>query len=601
MGMIDGAIVIAYFIALPLFGAWVGRKTHTLREFFLAGRRFPGWLVGFSCVATVVGSYSFVKYASAGYRFGISSSQTYFNDWIWMPLFLFGWLPMLYAAGILSVPEFFRRRFSPATGTAAAVVLLLYLVGYIGINLFTIGKALEALFGIDLFLLATIVTALCLLYEFSGGQTSVILTDLVQAALLLFAGLYIFIRGIALLGGFGEWVDALPEGFLRPLPAFNEQARFNFVGVFWQDGLAGGVVFYFMNQGILLRFLSARSLAHSRRAALWVLLALMPLAAVAVSGAGWVGAAMTRRGLIAEDVPADEIFVHVTGLLTGPGMFGLVIAALLAALMSTADTLINASSAIVVNDLWQPGGSEKKKLRAARISSLAAALAGLSLVPFYRGFDSIYEAHGAFTASITPPLAVTLLLAILWPRFPPRAAFVCLVGGTLLMALSLRFPELVVPFSHGIPAEGGFKYIRAAYGVAASLLLALVATPFCRPRPLEELDGLTLWTFRMPKPAHRLRKRFHWQTTKSELPRESSLMYFAVGDLPATDSEQDQHFFAEPTALITTGRHGRRFRYGGFDADLPAGTVRIEPHEPLPAAWRKDRPLRIEAVEGDRL
>ena len=70
-----------------------------------------------------------------------------------MPLFLFGWLPILYFAGILSVPESFRRRFGPRTGVAATAVLLLYLVGYIGINLFTIGRALETLFGIDAFVL----------------------------------------------------------------------------------------------------------------------------------------------------------------------------------------------------------------------------------------------------------------------------------------------------------------------------------------------------------------------------------------------------------------------------------------------------------------
>ncbi len=498
VGLLDGLVIAVYFVAIVGFGAALGRFTTTTRDFFLAGQRFPAVLVAFSCVATVVGSYSFVKYFAAGYQYGLSSSQTYLNDWFWMPLFLFGWLPILYAARILSVPEYFHRRFDRRTGVAATAVLLLYLVGYIGINLFTIGRALEALFGVDLFVMALVVTALCMVYEWTGGQTSVIFTDLFQGGLLLVAGLLIAGLGLWHLGGFGEFARLLPAGQLRPLADFNDSSRFNFVGIFWQDGLAGGVAFYFMNQGMLMRFMSARSVAHGRRAAALVLIVLMPLAAIAVSGAGWIGSAMTAAGELPADTAPDEVFVRVTRMLAVPGVFGIVMAALLAALMSTADTLINASSALLVNDVYRPfirrGRSERHYLAAARWTSLLAAAAGLSLVPLYDSFGTIYEAHGAFTAAITPPMAVALLLAFLWRRFTPAAALATLVGGTALMFVSVRFPALVEPFAHGVPPDGGYKYIRACYGVAVSLAIALAVTPFTRPREASEIEGLTVWT-----------------------------------------------------------------------------------------------------------
>jgi SSS family solute:Na+ symporter len=549
IGALDASVIIAYFALIVGFGALLGRFTRSTRDFFLAGQRFPAWLVAFSCVATVVGSYSFVKYSAAGFRYGIASSQTYLNDWIWMPLFLFGWLPILYYSRILSVPEYFHRRFDRATGVAATVVLLLYLVGYIGINLFTIGRALESLFGIDLFVMALVVTALCMVYEWTGGQTSVIFTDLFQGALLLIAGLVIAFLGLRYLGGVGGFAEGIGRENLAPLAGFNDSPRFNFAGIFWQDAMAGGVAFYFMNQGMLMRFMSARSVGEGRRAALLVLLVLMPLAAISVSGAGWFGlAALGKEGLFA-DTAADEIFVAATDLLAAPGLYGVVMAALLAALMSTADTLINASSALLVNDVYRPflrpGKDEAHYLRAARWTSLLAAGAGLALVPLYASFGTIYEAHGAFTAAITPPMAVALLLAFVWPRFTPKAALWTLIGGTALMFLSIAVPALVAPLSHGIPADGGYKYIRAFYGVVVSTAIALTVTAFTRPKDAASIDGLTVWTLAA------LRRRFLGNDPRPGGRFKLRATARAESDEPA--EETDAPVRLEPAALDALG------------------------------------------------
>jgi SSS family solute:Na+ symporter len=230
-----------------------------------------------------------------------------------------------------------------------------------------------------------------------------------------------------------------------------------------------------MNQGILMRFLSARSVGDARKAAATVLLLLMPLAAVAVSGAGWIGRALVARGALAADTEAGDIFVTVADRILPVGLFGLVVAALVAALMSTADTLINAIATISVNDLWRPlrtlagrPPGERATLRAARLASAAATIMGFALVPVFASFGSIYRAHGAFTAAITPPLAVALVLGFCWRRFSPRAALLVMVGGSLLIALSLRWPEMVAPLAHGIDLEAGgkgYSYIRALFGL----------------------------------------------------------------------------------------------------------------------------------------
>ena len=121
--IVDIVVLVLYFIGITCFGMLFGRFTTTTKDFFMAGQRFPAWLIAFSCIATLVGSYSFVKYCQKGFEFGICSSQTYLNDWFWMPLWMFGWLPILYFMGIVTVPEYFTRRFDRRVRVAAAVVL----------------------------------------------------------------------------------------------------------------------------------------------------------------------------------------------------------------------------------------------------------------------------------------------------------------------------------------------------------------------------------------------------------------------------------------------------------------------------------------------
>ncbi len=486
IGGLDLGVVIAYFALIIGFGAWAARHSRGLTDFLLGGQRFAWWLVAFSCVATVVGSYSFVKYSAAGFRFGISSSQTYLNDWFWMPLWMFGWLPLVYYGRITSVPEYFGRRFGPLVRQVAMLLLLLYLLGYLGINFLTMGTALEAMVGWPLLASAAFAALICGIYTSHGGQTAVIFTDLLQGALLIIAGIGLFLAGVVAVGGLGAFWQGLGPDGRHALPAFNTPADFNFVGIFWQDGMAGGIAFYFINQGILLRFLSARSLAHARRAAVVVLLVLMPLAAVAVSGAGWIGRVMVAQGALPATTPAAGIFVTVADRILPAGLFGLVIAALVAALMSTADTLINAIATISVVDLWRPWqerhdrpGDDARALTAARWASGLATLAGLALVPLFASFHSIYRAHGTFTAAITPPLAVALLLAFCWKRVSSRAVLLVLVGGTGLIGVSFVWPALVVPFAHGIDLEAGgkaYSYIRALYGLVVCLLLGVAGT-----------------------------------------------------------------------------------------------------------------------------
>lgn len=526
---LDYAIMVGYFLIILGIGTWFGRMQKSTKDFFFGGQKFAWWLVAFSLVATTIGSYSFVKYSKIAYQYGLSSSQTYMNDWFWLPWFIFGWLPIIYFSRVVSIPEYFERRFNRQVRAWATGLILVYLIGYVGVNLFTMGKALHTLLGWQIFPAAVLVAAISAVYVTAGGQTSVIMTDLFQGVMLLATGILILYLGADYLGGLDGLWENLPRDHRRAFPNFNSDPSFNGVGIFWQDAMANSAMFYFLNQGVMMRFMAARSVEEGRKAALVVPVLLMPIAACVVASGGWVGKALENAGVLPPDMePASVFFIASEFLCSTPGLFGLIMAALTAALMSTVDTLITAVAAIIVNDVYKPyvnpKASDRDLLKVARITSVGVTLLGIALVPVFMMFDSIYAAHGAFTAAVTPPLVVTLLFSVFCRRFTAKAATWTLAGGMGCILASIVLPELIAPFAHGIPMESGgdrlldgarqYKYIRAFFGLSVSTLIAVVVMFFTRPESPEKYNGLVWGTIpaalkrymgsnREPRPAQR--------------------------------------------------------------------------------------------------
>jgi SSS family solute:Na+ symporter len=251
---------------------------------------------------------------------------------------------------------------------------------------------------------------------------------------------------------------------------------------------------------MIMRFLSAKSPREGRRACVFLMLVLMFLAAVAVSNAGWIGKAMVAAGLLPQDTDPQQVFVKVAAAVCQPGIFGFVMAALTAALMSTADTLLNATSAIAVNDIYRPyirpRADDKHYLVAARVVAIASAMIGLASVPLFASFKSIYRAHGAFTATTTPPMAAAVMLGAFWKRFNTAGALAAILGGAVCIVLSLVEPEVIRPFSFGVPKGGehmhAWVYQRALFGLACSMGIGIIVTLLTPAPRLESISG-TVW------------------------------------------------------------------------------------------------------------
>ncbi|HHZ80122.1 MAG TPA: sodium:solute symporter family protein [Candidatus Marinimicrobia bacterium] len=503
---LDRFVIVTYFVIVMGFGAYFGKYSKTTSDYFFGGRRFSWWLISISIVATGIGSHSFVKYSTKAYQYGFSSTMTYMNDWFFMPLFMFGWLPIIYYTRVNSIPEYFEKRFNKTARSLAMLMILVYMIGYIAIQFLTLATALYRIYSIPLMVTVVIIAVATTIYMHFGGQTSVIFTDLFQGLILIFAGLLLFFLGLnyladhTALGGLQAfWQNLTPDQKL-PLAHFNRPPDFNFVGIFWQDGIAGSIGFLFLNQGLIMRFMAARSVNEGRKAAAFNVLLVLPISAIVVSNAGWIGRAIANAvpGALPAGMEANDVFVAVTNVVSSPGVFGFIIAALCAALMSTADTLVNASSAIIVNDVYRPLAKKEandiKELKIARFTSIGVKVIAVLLVPFFNSFDSIYEAHGWFHSTFTPPLVVAVFLGIFWKRFTTPAVIATFVLGAALMILGQFFPELVKPFSHGIELRPGrgYYYIGALYNIAVCAGVGVIVSLFTKPEPMEKLKGLTL-------------------------------------------------------------------------------------------------------------
>ena len=506
-------VVCGYFLMVTFFGMYFSRFSSNINDFFFSGQRFAWWLPFVSMMATGIGSYSYLKYSEQGLKTGMNSAMGYMNEWFIIPLFFFAWLPIMYFSRIKSVPEYFERRFGRAPRYITVFILLCYIFYYIGYNLFTIGIAFEGIFGLPPLVTLPIAALLLGAYVTMGGQTAVIFTDLVQGVILYLVGFLVFGFGLFAIGGWGEFFGWLPLEHRLPFAPFREDPHFNSVGMFWGDAVAGSIAFLFLNQGFLMRFLSIRSVNEARLAGMANVLITLPLSAIVVGSVGWLAKAILQKqealGQPLEGARFLEIgdsyhtFVTVAWFVIQqhPLILGLVLAALLAALMSTIDTLINAASAIAIYDIYKPlvrpEASRRHYLKAARLASMLSTVIGLLLVVwFYRQKGTLMSIHYKGIMMIIPSVVTVLLLGLLWNRFNSRAAAIALTAGAGVSFLTLFFPEWIYPlrrFAYG-SLEGDPFYFRALFGMLITASAAVAVTLCSKPAPKSQIKGFTLDT-----------------------------------------------------------------------------------------------------------
>jgi SSS family solute:Na+ symporter len=303
----------------------------------------------------------------------------------------------------------------------------------------------------------------------------------------------------------------LPPEFRSPLTHINANPRLGTANTFWGEGIAGSIAFTFMNQGFIMRYLSVKSVNEGRKAALANVVFLLPLSAIVVSCAGWIGRAMVTKGAATGQAPfnlLDTYHTFTTVLWTvmneNVWVFAFIMAALLAALMSTVDTLINACAAIGVNDLYRrfrSTSSEKHYLHVARIVSAIATGIGLLLVWLFSTMsEDLFNLHYKGVMVIIPAMVTTIFMGAFWPRFNAWGASIAMIGGSIINLISVTAEGWIDPLSRFVlayPPEGiepNYSVFRGLFGVVVTAIIGIVVTLLTPRQPDSKTRGLTVFS-----------------------------------------------------------------------------------------------------------
>ena len=476
MAPLDWVVILGYFAVLAAVVIITRRKQETSQDFFLGGRSV-GWLaIGASIFAANIGSEHVIGLAGQGARTGLSMAHWEFHAWV---LVLMAWifLPFYYKSGVQTMPEFLERRFGPRTRWILSLVsLAAYVLTKISVTVFAgalffevmlpeislaIGDTVISSFWIGAFTTVTLAG----IYASFGGLLAVVYTDLVQTGIILAGSLCVTFFSLTRLGatlpGGGLWdgwgvlkttIKQSPEvvqafSLWHPL----SHATLPWLGVVVAS-VTVGVWYWCTDQFIIQRTLSARNMTQARRGALWGgFLKLTPVFIFLVPG--MLGYALHQHGIIhipldkVGGIDGDKVFPTLVTSLLPSGFRGLVVAGLVAALMSSLASLFNSVAALFTVDVYKKlhkGVSERWLVHIGRLTTVVMTALGLVWVPIMKAVSGggLYQYIQSVQSFLAPPIVAVFLLGLFWRRCNTRGSVWGLSLGFLIGMAKLTINAL---------------------------------------------------------------------------------------------------------------------------------------------------------------
>lgn len=544
MAPLDWLVVVGYFAVLAAVVVFTRRKQDTSEDFFLGGRSV-GWLaIGASIFAANIGSEHVIGLAGQGARTGLSMAHWEFHAWV---LILMAWvfLPFYYKSGVQTMPEFLERRFGArARWILSLVSLAAYVLTKISVTVFagalffevmlpelsvTVAGHTVSSFWIGAFTTVTLAGV----YASFGGLLAVVYTDLVQSGIILAGSLSVTCFALAGLGrtlpggGIGDGWGVLKATLKRSpevVDAFSlwhplSHATLPWLGVVVAS-ITVGVWYWCTDQFIIQRTLAARNLTQARRGAIWGgFLKLTPVFIFLVPG--MLGYAMHQHGIIsipldkAGGIDGDKVFPTLVTSLLPTGFRGLVVAGLVAALMSSLASLFNSVATLFTVDVYKKlhaGASERWLVHIGRLTTCVMTALGLVWVPIMKAVSGggLYQYIQSVQSFLAPPIVAVFLLGLCWKRCNTRGA----VWG-LSLGFLIGMTKLTVNALFRVGAPGTLMYRVAHFQdfyfsgllLMVSLAIVVVASLTAPAPDASAINGLSFSTL---DAAYRKENRASW-------------------------------------------------------------------------------------------
>ncbi len=491
--MLDNAIIVVYFLIVFAIGFYHSRRERNTKDYFLAGGNV-GWVaIGFSLFATNISSEHFIGLAGSGASTGFAVGC---YEWsAAFCLFILGWLfvPHYLKSKVYTMPEFLERRFGADCRWYLTIIsLLAYVFTKISVSLFAGGILIREVFGWDYMTTAVFLVVATGIYTIFGGLAAVIYTDLFQAVLLIAGAILLTGLGLDKAGGFEGLRSSLPADYFHMIKPINDPA-YPWLGT-TLGTLILGIWYWCTDQVIVQRTLSAKGITDARHGTFFcAALKILPVFILVLPG-------LCAKAIWPAEVTGDNAYPLLVTRLLPPGLKGLMVAALLAALMSSLSGVFNSCSTLITMDIYKklrPASSEAKLVNIGRIATCVVVVVSIAWIPLIRGLnDQVYQYLQSVQAYVGAPITAVFLTGVLWRGATQRAAFTTLIVGGLLgfgrfgldilhNALKMDLGPLnqVVEFSF-------LNYSIAVFFLCIGLMFSLSKST--EAKPLSEIADLTL-------------------------------------------------------------------------------------------------------------
>lgn len=497
LAAIDWIVIVAYFLLVFGVAIWATRRQKSTQEtstgYFLAGRHAGWFIVGASLFASNIGAEHLVGLAGTGAASGVAVGQ--FEVLASLILLLLGWVfvPFYLRSGVFTMPEFLERRYSKGARWYLAIVsIIAYVLTKISVTIAAGGIVFESLMGVNFWTGALVVVVATGAYTVFGGLTAVLYTDLLQLFVLIGGAVTVTVAGLAALGGWDVMVATVGPGFLDMWKPVSDP-NFPWTGILFGAPILG-IWYWCTDQFIVQRVLSARNLDHARRGSIFGgYLKVLPLFLFVIPGV--VAYALTQQGRLQLDTP-DQALPTLVGALLPAGLRGLVVAGLLAALMSSLSGVFNSCATLITWDVYRelrPRASERQLVLVGRVSTVVLVGFGLLWIPLMRLISGqLYQYLQSVQAYISPPIASVFLLGLFWRRVNAQGAMTALILGFVLgmgrLVAELNKGALSGPL-HTF-ADINFLHFAVLLFLICTVALVVVSlvTP---PPPYRKVAGLT--------------------------------------------------------------------------------------------------------------
>ncbi|HCV43801.1 MAG TPA: Na+/glucose cotransporter [Bacteroidetes bacterium] len=538
-------IVIACYFGLILGIVWWSSKKlkKTSDSYFLAGREMGWFIVGASIFASNIGSEHLVGLAASGTTDGVALAHYELHAWC---LLVLGWImvPFYMRSKVFTMPEFLEKRFSPANRTFLSVIsLVAYVLTKIAVGIFAGGVVFAVLLpemnimGMDSFwigsLLVVVITGL---YTIIGGMEAVAYTEAIQTVILIIGSALVTVFGLQALGGWSElraivpaemfnlWKPLVPsglEGTWSPVKTSTEMAwyfndNYPWLGMLFCAPIIG-LWYWCTDQYIVQRTLIAPNETQARRGSIAaaffkltpVFIFIIPgiiCYALAVSGKipALQHAILDANGVVIRE-NAQQAFPLMVAHILPVGVRGIVVAGLLAALMSSLAGAFNACATLFTIDFYarlRPGTSQERLVWVGRVATAVMVLIGILWIPVIRGGKGLYDYLQGMQAYLAPPIFVVFFFGVFWKRLNAKGCMAALIVG-FAMGVFRLFIDTPVKLGAGFRyPEGTFLWImNNVFFQYYSLLIFIVSAAvmigvsYMTEAPaLAKISGLTYGT-----------------------------------------------------------------------------------------------------------